>query len=364
MAVMRINIGPVHPSTHGVLRLVVDVDGDMIKRVEPHIGFLHRGVEKLMETRMYMQSPSYLEKLDYISPLSWDELYVASVEKALGAEVKQDAQVARVVMLEFQRIANHLLWLGTFCNDMGNLFTIFMWAFRERSKVLKFLEETTGGRMFYVNIRVGGLNRPLPANFADEAHGLCDYLEEKIAGYGDLIEKSSIFMERTKGVGRLSKADAVAYGAAGPVLRASGIEEDARKSKPYYIYDKIDFIVPTGYRGDTYDRYKVRYIEMQQSIKIIRQALGMLKGNDVVGAPIRLIGPQAKPDTVLLSRELPKGEGIVYMVPDKQRPYRISLRSPAFINLSLLPKLAEGSKFADLFPIFGSLDIVLGEVDR
>jgi len=365
MATMRINIGPIHPSTHGVLKLVVDLNGDVVENVEPHIGFLHRGVEKLMETRMYMQSPSYTEKLDYIAPLSWDDLYVSAVETAIGIGVKERAQYARVILLEFQRIASHLLWLGAFCNDMGQLLTIFTWAFRERAKVIKLLEDVSGNRMFYVNLRLGGLYKDLPPDFSKRSYGLINYLQERISEYPDMLERNPIFIERTKGIGKLSKEDAINYGVAGPVLRASGIEEDTRKSNPYYIYDKMKFRIPTGSVGDNYDRYKVRFEEMLQSMSIIRQALEKMPENgDVKGMPIKLIGPNAKQDPVIVERELPRGEGIIYMIPDKQRPYRISMRSPTFINLAVLKKLTENAKLADLFATLGSLDLVLGEVDR
>lgn len=206
MPVMSINVGTVHPSTHGVLRLLVDVDGDTIKGVEPHIGFLHRGVEKLMETRMYMQNPSYTEKLDYVAPLSWDELYVSAVEAALGIEVKERAQYLRVIQLEFQRIASHLLWLGTFSNDNGQFFTMFMWAFRERDAILRLLEDVSGGRMFYLNLRLGGFKSDLPQDFRKRAYTLTDYLEEKILAYPDMLDANPVFMERTKGVGVLSES--------------------------------------------------------------------------------------------------------------------------------------------------------------
>lgn len=365
MAIMRLNVGPIHPSTHGVLRLVVDVDGDTVKRLEPHIGFLHRGVEKLMETRMYMQSPSYTEKLDYVAPLSWDELYVSAVEKAMKIECKERAQYARVIMLEFQRIASHLLWLGTFVNDTGQLFTLFMWCFRERAKIIKLLEDVSGGRMFYVNMRLGGLNTDLPEDFMKRCYDLVDYLEAKIVEYPDVIEKDPIFMERTKGIGVLSREDAINYGVSGPMLRASGVEEDTRVSNPYYVYKDIRFRVPTGSNGDSFDRYSVRYNEMLESLQIIKQALSQMpEGGDVKGLPIKLIGPSANPEVVVQSRELPRGEGLIYMVPDKQRPYRISLRSPAFVNLSVLSKISEGYKYQDIFPIMGSIDIVLAELDR
>ncbi|MGI0100699.1 MAG: NADH-quinone oxidoreductase subunit D [Candidatus Micrarchaeaceae archaeon] len=362
---MRINIGPIHPSTHGVLRLVVDVNGDTIENVEPHIGFLHRGVEKLMETRMYMQNPSYTEKLDYVAPLCWDDMYVAAVEQALGIECKERAQYARTILLEFQRIASHLLWLGSMCNDMGQLLTIFCWAFRERAKVIKLLEDVSGGRMFYVNLRIGGINQDLPADFVERAGTLVDYLEEKINGYPEVLEGNPVFMERTKGIAKLSSGEAIEYGVTGPVLRASGVEEDVRKSQPYYVYDKVKFKVPTGRNGDNFDRYKVRYLEMQQSIEIIRQLLQIMpETGEVKGMPIKLIGPNAKPDPVIIEREMPRGGAMIYMIPDKQRPYRISFRSPTFINLAAVKVLTENLKFADLFPTVGTLDLVFGEVDR
>jgi len=363
MPVTRINIGPMYPSTHGELRMVVYVDGNIIKRVEPRIGFLHRGVEKLMETRTYMQNPPYIEKLDYVAPLSWDDLYVSTVEMALGIQVKEAAQYARVVMLEFQRIASHLLWLGTFCNNIDMFFTVVMWAFRDRAMIIRFLEDVTGDRMFYMNLRLGGLNRPLPADFSERAHKLADYLEKTIPQYGEFLNNGP-FAERTKGIGILEKDEAIAHGVSGPVLRASGVDEDVRKSNPYYIYDKLRFIVPTGYKGDVHSRFVVRYKEMLQSARIIQQALDKTPGGDVVGMPIKLIGPAAKPDTVINNRELPKGEGLIYMVPDAQRPYRIYLRSPIYSNLAVLSHITKECKTADLFSILGSLDVVMGECDK
>ncbi|MDE1865960.1 MAG: NADH-quinone oxidoreductase subunit D [Candidatus Micrarchaeota archaeon] len=365
MPTMQINVGPIHPSTHGVLKLVVDVDGDTVKRVEPHIGFLHRGVEKLVETRMYMQSPSYMEKLDYVAPLSWDELFVSAVEKATKIEVKERAQYARMVLLEFQRIASHLLWLGTFCNDMGQMFTAFMWAFRDRARVIKFLEDVSGSRMFYVNLRLGGLDRELPPGFKEEGLELADYIYDKIHDYRRLLEDDPIFIERTRNVGILKLEDAIELGVSGPVLRASGMKEDVRASEPYYFYNKIHFKVPTQTRADSLARYRVRMEEIVESVRIIKHALNMMpEKGDVKGLPIKLLGPNANPDPITISRELPRGEGMIYMVPDKQKPYRLSMRSPAFANLQALSKLCEGVKFADIFTILGSLDIVLAEIDR
>ncbi len=365
MSRMRINIGPIHPSTHGVIRLVADVEGDTIIDVEPHIGFLHRGVEKLMETRMYMQNPSYTEKLDYVAPMGWDDLYVSSVEHAIGVELNDAAQYARMILLELQRIASHLLWLGTLANDLGQMFTIFMWAFKDRAKVLKMLENITGTRMFYVNFRLGGLSSEFPIDFEDRIYELTDYLEEHIREYQDHLDSSSIFMERTKNIGVLTKYDALRYGATGPVARASGIDFDVRKKMPYYMYKKIKFNNPVLSGGDCYDRYRIRYQEMFDSIEIIRTAIENLpKKQSIKGAPIKLIGQNAKPDIVIQHRELPRGEGIIYLVPDAQRPYRIGLRTPSYANLSLLKHMIKGVKYADLFAIFGSLDVVAAEIDK
>ncbi len=364
MTTMKINVGPIHPGTHGALRLLVDLDGETVRNVEPHLGFLHTGVEKLLETRSYMQSPSYMEKLDYVAPLAWDELFVAAVEAATHTEVKPAAQYARTILLELQRIASHLMWLGLMANDLGQASTLSMWCLRDRDMILKLLEDVSGNRMFYVNMRLGGLNRPLPPDFGERAYALTDYIEMSVPKYKDMLEDSSIFMGRTKGVGVLAKEEALNLGVSGPVLRASGVDEDVRKSQPYYAYGQMSFRIPIKTKGDVYSRYRVRYEEVIESIRIVRQGLDSMPKGDATGAPIRLMGRPADPATVIVSRELPRGEGLIYLVPGKQKPYRISLRSPAFSNLAALPALAKGAKFADLFAILGSLDLVMAEVDR
>ena len=364
MAITRINVGPLHPSSHGVLMLAIDVDGETVKNIEPHVGFLHRGVEKLMETRTYMQNAPYMERLDYVAPLSWEDLYVSAVEKAMGLAVKERAEYVRVILLEFQRIASHLLWLGSFYNNTCRPLENFTWASRERERVVRFLEYVSGSRVFYAYLRLGGLRKDLPLDFTARAQNLAEYLEGRILAYPEVLEGNPAFMEKTKRIAKLSREDAISYGVAGPVLRASGIEEDARRSSPYYMYDRMKFKVPTGTKGDNYDRYRVRYEEMLQSIKIIRQALdAMPETGDIKGMPVRLVSPNAKPDVVILERELPRGEGMIYMVPGRQAPYRISLRSPTFINLAALKKLTLNAKYTDLFPTIGSLDLVLAEVD-
>ncbi len=360
----RINIGPVHPSTHGVLRLVADVEGDTITNLEPHIGFLHRGVEKLVETRMYMQSPPYMEKLDYVAPLAMDEAYVATVEAALGIEVKERAMYVRLIQLELQRIASHLFFTGALCNDMGLMFTMFMWCFEDRDRVLDLLAQTTGQRMFYVNMRLGGVTLDLPPDFADNCNEFLDYMGKRLGAYENFMEKNPVFMERMKGVGVLTSQEAKDLGVTGPVLRASGVPYDVRKAKPYYVYDKLHFEVQTDNRGDNLARYRVRIMEIRESARLIREALRQIPEGDAKGMPVKLIGPAAKNRTVTVSRECPRGEAMMYMVADPQKPYRLSIRSPNFVNLSALPHMAKGHRLVDLFAIMGTLDLVMACVDR
>lgn len=364
MSITRVNIGPIHPSTHGVLRLVVDLDGDTIENIEPHVGFLHRGVEKLVETRMYMQCPPYMEKIDYVAPMSVDELYVAAVEKAMGVEPSEKAQYVRVVLLELQRIASHLFWVGSICNDLGQLFTTFMWGFRDRDMVLRLLEIATGQRMFYVNMRIGGLSRDLPEGFSEHALELMDYLEKRLKEYENLIEKNPIFIDRMKGIGRLSRSDAKEFGVTGHVLRASGVDYDVRSERPYYVYSKLNFRKQYHLSGDNLARYEVRIMEIKESIRLVREALAHMPEGSAAGMPIKLITPNARNRIVIESRENPRGEEMIYLVADPQKPYRLSIRSPTFINLAALNHMARGSRLADLFSIMGTLDLVLADVDR
>lgn len=364
MAITRINIGPVHPSTHGVIRLVVDLDGDTIVDLEPHIGFLHRGVEKLTETRMYMQNPPYMEKLDYVAPMAYNEAYVAVVEAAMGVEVKERAQYVRTVLLELQRIASHLLGIGLMCNDLGQTFTGFMWAFKDRDIILDLLQEAAGSRMFYVNMRLGGLNRDLPPDFSDHAMSTLNYMEKRVTEYEHYIEKNSVFKERMKGIGMLTAEQALNLGVTGPVLRGSGVDYDVRSNDPYYVYDKLHFNITTRREGDNFARYKVRILEMRESIRIIRSALSQMPEGDALGMPVKLRSPNPVNRIATASRELPRGEVFMYLVADPQKPYRLSIKCPNFINLAALKHMVKGEKIADLFAIMGSLDLVMGGVDR
>ncbi len=364
MTITRINIGPIHPSTHGVLRLVADIDGDTIVRVEPHIGFLHRGVEKLAETRMYMQNPPYMEKLDYLAPMSYDEAYVAAVEKAMGIEVKERAMYIRVILLELQRIASHLFFIGTIGNDLGQMFTLFMWAYMDRDMVIDLLEEATGSRMFYVNMRLGGVVRDLPPDFEARTLEKLNYLQKRMGEYESFIEKNPVFGERMKGVGVLSSEKALDLGVTGPVLRASGIEYDVRKNSPYYVYDKLHFEIKILTKGDNFARYKIRLLEIKESIRLVREAFKRIPEGDALGMPVKLRSPATKEKVAVISREVPKGECMMYLVADDQKPYRLSIRSPNFINLMSISHLAQGVRTADLFATLGTLDLVMGCVDR
>jgi NADH-quinone oxidoreductase subunit D len=249
-------------------------------------------------------------------------------------------------------------------NDIGQFFTVFMWAFRDRDMVLRILQGTAGGRMFYVNMRLGGLVRELPKGFEDKTLELLDYLEYRVKYYEDYLEKNPVFFERMKKVGILSKEDAIGLGVTGPVLRASGVNYDVRKNNPYYVYDKLNFEPQVRSEGDCFARYKVRMLEMRESMRLIRGAIKLMPEGDAVGMPIKLILPSAKNRISIVSRELPRGECMMYLVADPQKPYRLSIRAPSFINLAALGALSKGHKTADLFAILGSLDVIMGDVDK
>jgi NADH-quinone oxidoreductase subunit D len=305
-----------------------------------------------------------MEKLDYVSPMAYDEIYVAAVEDAMGVAVGERAAYARTALLELQRLASHLLWLGTMANDLGQLFGVFMWAFRDRDMVLRLLEEASGARMFYVNMRLGGLSRDLQPDFPERAGAVLDYLEKRIAEYDSFVRKNPVFIERLRGVGRLTKEMAIELGVTGPVLRGSGIEYDVRKDAPYYVYSNLNFRAQSRGEGDCLARYRVRIMEMRESVRLVREALRRMPEGSAVGMPVRLILPRVEKKAVRISREMPRGECMMYLVPDEQSPYRLSIRAPCFINLAALRELSKGCRVADLFAILGSLDLVMGDVDR
>lgn len=360
----RINIGPVHPNMRDSLRLVVDVEGDTVTGVEPHIGLLHRGVEKLAENRMYMQNMAYMEKLDYAAPMAYADLYMAAVEAAVGMGPDERAAYERTILLELQRIASHLLWLGSMAGDLSPESGLSMWALRDRDMVLRLLQEVSGSRMFYVNMRLRGLVRDFQPGFEERVLSTLKYIEKKAQDYESSMDRDPLFKERTVGVGKLSKEAAIELGVTGPVLRASGVESDARKDRPYYAYEKLYFRPHIKRDGDCFARYKVRMMELHESIRIVRDAFKSLPSGESVGVPIGLAVPEPNKEEVRVSRETPRGEAFIYMVAGRQGPYRLSIRSPSFINLAALGELAKGCRMADLFAILNSLDVVMGDVDR
>lgn len=358
-----INMGPQHPSTHGVLRVALRLNGETVIEAKPDIGFLHRSIEKMAEARTYAQFLPFTDRLDYVSSMLNNFAYVTAVEKLAGIPVPERAEFIRVIMAEFNRIASHLVYLGISGIDTGAL-TAFFYCFREREHILDLFEDVCGARLTYSYFRFGGLSQDLPPDFKEKAADLLALLRPKIDEYEKLLLNNYIFKKRNKDVGILSSQDALSYSCSGPVLRASGVEWDLRKAEPYSVYGRFDFDVPLGTVGDCWDRNWVRLEEMRQSIKIIAQALEMLPEGPVQtpGVP-RLLQPP--PGEVYTHIESPRGELGFYIVSDGSiHPYRLKIRSPAFSNLSVLPLLAQSTQIADLVVIIGSLDPVFGEVDR
>ncbi len=357
-----INMGPQHPSTHGVLRVKLRLDGERIVDSECIIGYLHRGVEKIAEHRSYQQFAPYVDRMDYVAAVSNGLGYCEAVEKLLGAEAPVRAEVVRTILTELQRISSHLLWLGTHGIDIGALTPLF-YCLREREEILKIFEKYCGARLTTHAFRIGGLQYDTYDGFEQEVKRFCLDFTHRVDEYEALLTENRIWIARTKGVGVLSAADAIDMGATGPVLRGSGVKWDIRKAMPYAAYDRYEFEIPIGQNGDTYDRYIVRMQEMRQSNRICLQAI-----EDIPAGPIMAkIGKVLKPPVgeVYHSIEAPKGELGYYIVSDgTTQPYRVRVRPPSFINLEALDKMIKGHLVADVVAIIGTLDIVLGEVDR
>jgi NADH-quinone oxidoreductase subunit D len=358
-----INMGPQHPSTHGVLRVVLRLDGEKVVDADVVIGYLHRGVEKLSESRSWTQIVLLTDRLDYVSAATSNVGYCETVEKLMSIEVPRRAKYVRVLLSELQRIASHLLWLGTHAMDTGAM-TVFLYAFRERELILDLFEEYCGARLTYNSMRIGGLPQDLPPSWDRKVLEFCKIMEAKLEEYETLLTGNRIWLERTKGVGVLDGAEALALGLSGPPLRGSGVRRDVRKDEPYAAYDEMEFDVPLGVAGDTYDRYVVRMQEFRQSIRIIRQAIQGIPEGPILGKVPRLIKPPA--GEVYHAVESPKGELGFFIVSDGKStsPYRFRVRPPSFCNLQALPRLVKGHLIADVVALIGSLDVVLGEVDR
>jgi len=385
---MVLNMGPQHPSTHGVLRVVLELDGEIVIKAEPVIGYLHTGIEKSCEAKTYSQAITLTDRLDYLAPLSNNLCYCLAVEKLLGLEIPKRAQYVRVLLAELTRIASHLVWLGTHAIDLGAM-SVFLYTFREREEIMKIFEYVSGQRMMTSYFRIGGLALEPPPGWLDKVRRVIDALPGHVDEYEDLLTNNRIWLGRTQGVGILSAADAIAMGASGPMLRGSGVSYDVRMAFPYSSYDEFDFKVQTQTAGDCYARYQVRVAEIRESIKIVRQAMERVPAEGPIRTTAPGIVPPSReemktsiegliyhfkiytegfappPGEVYQVVESPRGELGFFVASDgSAKPYRVKVRAPSFINLQTLPKLCEGRLIADVVACIGTTDIVLGEVDR
>jgi NADH-quinone oxidoreductase subunit D len=357
-----LNMGPQHPSTHGVLRVVLKLDGEKVKGTDCIIGYLHRGVEKIAENRTYVQFAPYVDRMDYVAAVSNGLGYCLAIEKLLSAEAPPRAQAVRVILTELNRIASHLLWLGTHALDIGAITPLF-YTMREREEVLKIFEAYCGARLTTHAFRIGGLQYETYDSFEADVKRFCDYFLPKVDEYEELLTSNRIWVERLTGVGILKAEDCKAYGVTGPVLRAAGVKWDLRKAQPYSGYQQYEFDVPTRENGDTYDRYVVRMQEMRQSVRIIRQAVDRIPEGPIMAKVPKVMKPPA--GEVYVSIEAPKGELGYFVVSDGGlNPYRVRVRPPSFVNLQALDQMCKGALVADVVAIIGTIDIVLGEVDR
>jgi NADH-quinone oxidoreductase subunit D len=358
-----INMGPQHPSTHGVLRVVLRLDGERVVGSDVVIGYLHRGIEKLCESRDWTQIILLTDRMDYVAAATNNLGYCETVEKLMQLEVPRRAHYVRTILAELQRIASHCLWLGTHALDIGAM-TVFLYAFRERELILDLFEEYCGARLTYNSMRIGGLPLDIPPGWDRKVREFCTIMDEKVGEYEELLTHNRIWLERTRGVGVISAPDAIAIGLSGPAMRGSGVPKDCRKDEPYAAYREFEFDIPVGSAGDTYDRYLCRLEEFRQSIRIIRQAVDGLPEGPIVGKVPRVIKPPA--GETYHAIESPKGEIGYFIVSDGKmtNPYRFRVRPPSFCNLQALPRLIKGHFVADVVALIGSIDIVLGEVDR
>ncbi len=358
-----LNMGPVHPSTHGVFRMRVTLDGEVVVDIEPVVGYLHRGIEKLAEERTYTGVIPLTDRLDYISSMSNNLAYVLAVEKLAGIEVPERAEYLRVIMAELQRIGNHLIATGSFFNDCGAYFTPFLHMYREREKIVDLFEMVCGQRLTYNYMRVGGVSQDIPEEFLPAMDKFMEQMPRWIDEYDRFLKENEILLARSKGVGILTREKAINCSITGPVLRASGVEWDLRKADTYSIYDRFEFDIPIGTAGDCYDRYRMRIEEMRQSLRIIEQALKQLPSGPVRADVPHLVRPPV--GEAYAHIESPKGELAFYLVSDNSiAPYRCHIRPTSLMNLSAIHEMVIGWKIADLMIIFGSIDICLGEVDR
>jgi len=358
-----LNMGPQHPSTHGVFRMKVTLDGEVIVDVEPVIGYLHRGIEKLAEGRTYTQIIPFTDRLDYLASMTNNFAYVLAVEKLAGIKIPERAEYLRIIMAETMRIASHLMAVGFFLNDLGALMTPVLYMWREREKILDLYDMVCGQRLTYNYMRIGGVSHDIPAEFLPALKRFVSEMPGFIDEYDQLLAGNEILLARTKGVGILPRDMAINIAASGPILRASGVDWDLRRDDPYSIYDHFEFDVPVGSVGDCYDRYWVRIQEMRQSVRILEQAISQLPEGEVCADVPQLLRPPV--GEVYGHIDAPKGELGFYLVSDNSiAPYRFHVRPPTLINLTALRDMTIGWKVADLVITFGSMDVCLGEIDR
>ena len=359
---LMVNMGPQHPSTHGVFRLVIWVDGERIVKVEPHIGYLHRGSEKICESEQYSQIVTLFDRLDYVGNLNNELAFCLAVEKLTETVVPERAEYIRVILCELNRIASHMLFYGVYGLDAGAT-TPMLYGFRERERVQELFESVTGARMMHNYIRIGGVKEDVPDDFDENVLVLLDHLKRGIDECDSLLSQNEMFLARTKGVGIITGEDALDYGVTGPALRASGVIEDVRVTDPYSIYSRFDFGIPVGSNGDCWDRYYVRVEEMRESIKIVEQAISDIPNGDISAKVRRIIRPPV--GEVFVRTESPRGDLGVFLVSDgSDKPYRVKVRPPSFANLQALEYMLKETYIADAVLVLGSIDIIMGEVDR
>ena len=384
---MSLNFGPQHPAAHGVLRLILQLDGELVEKVDPHIGLLHRGTEKLIEHKTYTQALPYFDRLDYVAPMNQEHAFALATEKLLNIKVPLRAQFIRVIFAEITRILNHLLNVPAYAADIGAV-TPFLWCFEQREKLLEFHEAVSGARFHAAYFRPGGVHQDMPEGMEEKLHEYINTLPKFLDDLEELLTNNRILRQRSVDIGIISKNEAIEWGCTGPVLRSAGVAWDLRRSQPYDAYDKVDFEVPVGKKGDCFDRYLVRIEEMRQSISIIQQCLTQIKSGEISVIDNKITPPKRSemkhsmeslihhfklftegyrvPEGQTYNAvEAPKGEFGVFLVSDgSSKPYRCKIRAPGFAHLQTLDFLSKGHLMADIAAILGSLDIVFGEIDR
>lgn len=382
-----INFGPQHPAAHGVLRLLLEMEGEIVQRTDPHIGFLHRGTEKLIEHKTYLQALPYFDRLDYVSPMNQEHAYVLAIEALLGLDVPLRGQYIRVLFAELTRIANHLLNLSTFGMDVGAM-TPFLWMFEDREVIMNFYERVSGARIHAAYFRPGGVHQDVPSDVLDDIATFAERFPKTIDDVEAMLTENRIFKQRTVGIGAVTGDEAIAWGFSGPMLRASGVAWDLRKAEPYDVYEQLQFRIPITHNGDCYDRYLIRVAEMRESVSLIRQCLELMPKGSVMTEDAKVAPPRrgemkqsmeamihhfklfsegfrVPKGQVYRAVEAPKGEFGVYLVADgSTRPYRCKIRAPGYAFLQGMNFMSRGHMLADVVAILGSMDIVFGEVDR